>query len=161
MQYKKKVKVPSIFGIITGVLSFLIGITGIVVNYSASHYVSYEKYGGDAYTGIQNAAAATASNVSNLGDTVSNGFNVILVILGLAIIFFFMGNLFEMTAVSSYQFNPVPTVNQPNVQYPVTNTQFQSVQTPSVQTANDSANVTSPNPVTATYAQPNSQNNTL
>lgn len=54
----------------------IIGITIIFlgVNIPDDSYVSYsgdsseiEKYGGDAYTGIQNAAATTANNVNELG----------------------------------------------------------------------------------------------
>lgn len=33
---------------------------------SSGSYESYKSYGGDAYTGIQNAAAQTANNVKNL-----------------------------------------------------------------------------------------------
>ena len=34
------------------------------------NYVSYLTYGGDAYTGMQNAAAATANNVQSLQNTI-------------------------------------------------------------------------------------------
>ncbi len=37
-------------------------------------YESSERYGGDAYTGIQNAAAQTANNVEQLSTIVSEGF---------------------------------------------------------------------------------------
>jgi len=37
-------------------------------------YESNERYGGDAYTGIQNAAAQTANNVERLSTIVSEGF---------------------------------------------------------------------------------------
>ena len=33
---------------------------------SAGRYMGFETYGGDAYTGIQNAAARTANNVQDL-----------------------------------------------------------------------------------------------
>ncbi len=40
--------------------------------YSSYDNVSYEYYGGDAYTGIQNAAVSTRDNVIGAGSTVRN-----------------------------------------------------------------------------------------
>lgn len=42
----------------------------------------YKSYGGDAYTGIQQAAAQTANNVFDLAEIVQNGLASILLIHG-------------------------------------------------------------------------------
>ena len=47
-----------------GILSFVF----IDYAYYSSTYEDNNTYGGDAYTGIQNAAAQTANNVSNVGE---------------------------------------------------------------------------------------------
>lgn len=53
-------------------------------------YMEFDKeYGGDAYTGIQNAAAQTASNVKNLAEATKNGFAFLLIAIGLIAIFYF------------------------------------------------------------------------
>ena len=44
----------------------------------AEKYISYEYYGGDAYTGIQQAVADTGNNVRGLSSTVSTAGNEIL-----------------------------------------------------------------------------------
>ena len=46
-------------------------------------------YGGDAYTGIQNAAAQTANNVQDLAEIAAMGFGFLLISLGLFMIFYF------------------------------------------------------------------------
>ena len=64
-------KVNAIVKLITNVLSILItfifGICLITTEFSGE-YESNSSYGGDAYTGIQNAAATTANNVDDLGE---------------------------------------------------------------------------------------------
>ena len=51
-------------------------------------YVSKNYYGGDAYTGIQHAAAETGQNVRDLARINRFGFGSILLIGGLALIAF-------------------------------------------------------------------------
>ena len=43
-------------------------------------------YGGDAYTGIQNAAATTSKNVKELAGIVQFGFGSILLVMGLGLV---------------------------------------------------------------------------
>ena len=45
-------------------------------------------YGGDAYTGIQNAAATTSKNVRDLAGIVQFGFGSILLVMGLTLVGF-------------------------------------------------------------------------
>ena len=44
-------------------------------------YESRSMYGGDAYTGIQNAAAATSKNVKELAEIVQFGFGSVLLVI--------------------------------------------------------------------------------
>ena len=75
------------------VLFIIIGILAIVLSYVAydsyiGAYESSESYGGDAYTGIQNAAAQTANNVKALAEIVAFSTGSILLISGLFMIVF-------------------------------------------------------------------------
>ena len=52
---------------------------------SSSYTGSWEEslaYGGDAYTGIQNAAAQTANNVTYVGDILAEGFSYLFLLAG-------------------------------------------------------------------------------
>lgn len=74
-------------GIFSGFLSVLFGIIMFFLNTGYSE--QSEMYGGDAYTGIQNAAAQTANNVLAMGTIVKIGFAFLLISLGLIAIFYF------------------------------------------------------------------------
>ena len=63
-----------VFAIVTGILSV------IMFDSSAIGYTAHEAYGGDAYTGIQNAAADTANSVRRLNDDICVGFGSILLV---------------------------------------------------------------------------------
>ena len=89
----KKIFNYTLIGI--GVLSIIFAILCFVLNgeFGSCYYVGQQVYGGDAYTGIQNAAAATASNIDALNESVETlancikiGFGFVLLILGLLII---------------------------------------------------------------------------
>ena len=80
-----------------GVLCIIFSILCFVLNLETftGVTISAEKYGGDAYTGIQNAGAATANNVYWLTDcvvllskTVRMGFGFTLLVTGLLVILF-------------------------------------------------------------------------
>ncbi len=49
-------------------------------------YESRSMYGGDAYTGIQNAAAMTSRNVKELASIVQFGFGSVLLVMGLSLL---------------------------------------------------------------------------
>lgn len=74
------------------VLLLLTGVLSIILSFGISNsswvaYVENITYGGDAYTGIQNAAAQTANNVKVLISTLEYGLSSILLIGGLSLIF--------------------------------------------------------------------------
>lgn len=77
-----KSKIVGIALIVLGIVSI---IWGLSLNYSGISS-SAKSYGGDAYTGIQNAASTTANNVRELGETVCSGLKGILVVIGGVII---------------------------------------------------------------------------
>ena len=73
----------------------IVGLTIITLGFiiAGNSYVNYggkssdiEKYGGDAYTGIQNAASTTANNVNELGDVVAEIYSDFKSILGIMVI---------------------------------------------------------------------------
>ena len=63
-----------------GILSIILAIVCFVLN-TGDTEINYT-YGGDAYTGIQNAAAQTARNVKALASITKVGFGSILLISG-------------------------------------------------------------------------------
>lgn len=73
------------------VLFILIGILSIGLSISCfkadtGDFVRKESYGGDAYTGIQHAAAETGQNVRALAKITSKGFGSVLLISGMTLI---------------------------------------------------------------------------
>ena len=81
----------NIVGIISGVLSIIFSF--VVKGMPIGLYEFSETYGGDAYTGIQNAAAQTAVNVYYLADIVRTGLFALLLVLGIALICFFLSRM--------------------------------------------------------------------
>lgn len=71
--------------ILPGLLYIIVGVVAIVwglsLNYNGTSTDS-KTYGGDAYTGIQNASAKAANNINRLGDTVCVGLKGILIVIG-------------------------------------------------------------------------------
>ena len=109
-------KIICIIGIIVGIFVTYLGISYEPYNYvdyfGSDLYVNEQKktYGGDAYTGIQNAAvesalasAETANNINALGETVSKGFNKTLNEINKinCLLLAFAG--FSMVLISSYK----------------------------------------------------------
>ncbi len=81
----------SIAGIFDGVLSIVFGI--IIAVLKKGFYVVTESYGGDAYTGIQNAAAYTGENVRILIDCVKTIGSFMFIVAGLLLIIVFTKKL--------------------------------------------------------------------
>lgn len=76
-----------ILGVIGGFISIILGL--VVSGMSIGSYRSSITYNGDAYTGIQNAAAQTANNVQDVADILNTGISSLLVVLGIAMIAYF------------------------------------------------------------------------
>ena len=76
---------------IAAILFVIIGIVAIVMSFEAydlptGGYESSSAYGGDAYTGIQNAAAQTANNVRYVTEAVGYVGGSLLMVTGLILI---------------------------------------------------------------------------
>lgn len=86
--------VVCVLGIVLGLVLTVVGFT----TYDSSLYGDYiasESYGGDAYTGIQNAAADTANNILSLEWTVREISGVVLIGFGLVTVLYFVLKVFE------------------------------------------------------------------
>jgi hypothetical protein len=77
-------KLLKIFGICLGVLAIVFSL--VVFSGSVGYYESSQTYGGDAYTGIQNAAAQSANNIMYVGETVQMALGFFLLIQGLVML---------------------------------------------------------------------------
>ena len=74
----------SILFILVGIVS--IGLSVSCFNADDGDYVEKYCYGGDAFTGIQHAAAETGQNVRALTKVATKGFGSILLVGGLSLI---------------------------------------------------------------------------
>lgn len=79
-------KFRSIVLIVVGIIALFLSIKCFSID--DLDYATKSMYGGDAYTGIQNAAAATSKNVKELASIVQFGFGSILLVMGLGLIGF-------------------------------------------------------------------------
>lgn len=85
--------IASIGGMVAGVLSIILGL--VLRSAYNGYYVMSETYGGEAYTGIQNAAADTGNNVMYLAKVVQDGISYLLIAIGIVVIFGFIFKLYE------------------------------------------------------------------
>ena len=77
--------------VVVGVLSIILGFCAFGAD--TGYHENNNTYGGDAYTGIQNAAAQTANNLVDLADLTAFGFGSILLIGGLVLVLVGINNL--------------------------------------------------------------------
>lgn len=82
-----------ILGIVIGLFSAVMGF--ITYGLYDGGWEMSQSYGGDAYTGIQNAAAQTANNVQALADIVQFVGGTLLVVLGFTLILVFVKKLLK------------------------------------------------------------------
>ena len=92
---KKGKLICSIIGAVGGFISIILGF--VVSGMSTGSWESNSSYGGDAYTGIQNAAAQTANNVQDLAEILKTGMSSALIIFGIAMIAYFGLKFFKNT----------------------------------------------------------------
>ena len=77
------------FHLVPSITSIVIGCIALIWGFNLTMYGTTESsksYGGDAYTGIQNAAAQTATNTYYIGEAVVDGFQAVLTVAGLTFI---------------------------------------------------------------------------
>ena len=75
-----KKNLRSILFVVIGAAAIILSIVAFQMN--NGYHESSQRYGGDAYTGIQNAAATTANNIRYLINVCRFGFGSILLIGG-------------------------------------------------------------------------------
>lgn len=76
-------KIKIIVNAIGAAISVIAAVIGIItVNDSSFLYSAINSYGGDAYTGIQNASAYAANNALSIGYMMQKGLTFLFVLLG-------------------------------------------------------------------------------
>lgn len=94
--------ISNAIGVVSGILSVIFGIYVKNDNYGTyPYYIAGESYGGDAYTGIQNAVAHTANNVRSVYFLAREGAMFLLIVIGLIAIAAFSTKLID--AVKAYK----------------------------------------------------------
>ena len=94
--------ISNAIGVVSGILSVIFGIYVKNGNYGTyPYYIADESYGGDAYTGIQNAVAHTTNNVRSVYFLAREGAMFLLIIIGLIAIAAFSTKLID--AVKAYK----------------------------------------------------------
>lgn len=73
-----------VLGMLSGFVSIIFSV--IIFCMDNGSWENSLQYGGDAYTGIQNAAAKTANNIQALCDVLKIGFGALLLVAGIVIV---------------------------------------------------------------------------
>lgn len=88
--------ISNAIGVVSGILSVIFGIYVKNGDYGTyPYYIAGESYGGDAYTGIQNAAADTGNNVKAVYHLIQNSAMFLLITIGLIAISVFFSKLIK------------------------------------------------------------------
>ena len=92
-QAKQAKKFIDISGLVVGFVAILLG--ACVHGMKTGSFESSYQYGGDAYTGIQNAAAQNANNIKYLAEIVKTGMTFGLCVFGVALMLYFFRKLLQ------------------------------------------------------------------
>ena len=106
-----------VFGIILGVATIILAIC--VFDQTVGYYEGSNAYGGDAYTGIQNAAAQTANNVKYVGEMIRFALGSQMLVTGLAML---LGSLCIRTKEKVTAPTPVKMASAPQPYAPAPST---------------------------------------
>lgn len=98
-----------IIGVAAGIISVVLSF--IVFGMNTGVYELAAKYGGDAYTGIQNASAQTANNIIYLSKILQQGLGGILLVGGLALIACFGKKVFDAYNDEKQSFTAMVSTN--------------------------------------------------
>lgn len=120
-------------GVLTGIVAVITALVMLfsgggsaakLSNMSTGTYTSYSFYGGDAYTGIQQASADAARNVKTQSDIIIAGFQQLaasmpsfaplLLFFGLALIFHFGGLLHDFKARDQFEAAVLKKITDPS-----------------------------------------------
>lgn len=107
MNKKKDInEVGNIIGFVAAIISLVTGVVMLALD--SGNYSSHQAYGGDAYTGIQNAGATTADNVQALAVIAKCGFAFVLIVTGLTLLAIFLPKV-VMAKRNKVSYIPNPT----------------------------------------------------
>lgn len=86
----------------TSIATIISGIVSVVMSFTTFFWMGdsrtiHQQYGGDAYTGIQNAAADAANNISSLNDTIVFCTFSLLLVIGITLIAIGAARLVDLT----------------------------------------------------------------
>ncbi len=84
----------SITGIVIGVIIIIVGLVNFNLSYNGTG--SKEIYGGDAYTGIQQASAQSATNTYHVLEVVQNFSKIATIITGILVILHYTFELIKV-----------------------------------------------------------------
>ena len=84
----------SITGIVIGVIIIIVGLVNFNLSYKGTEL--RERYGGDAYTGIQQASAQTATNTYHVLEVVQNFSKIATIITGILVILHYTFELIKV-----------------------------------------------------------------
>ena len=114
---KKTDLIFSIAIIAVGVLAIVFAVLSLFSGSNNSLYtMDFERYGGDAYTGIQNAAARTANNIYHLNKNLISMFSIFgygLMVVGLLVVLYGAKKLLN-TVLASKKTTAIETSAQAN-----------------------------------------------
>lgn len=125
----KKLKGRRLF-IVVGIVAIILAIC-CANKFVPTASMLMETYGGDAYTGIQNAAAKTANTVCYLADVTRFGFSSVLSVMGLMSIAYGLGDIKkkeEKTILNRENSFAQPNYNVMANQQPYVQSEIQSVE---------------------------------
>ena len=88
-----KDKLLSIVGIIGGIVS--LAFSASVYKLDVGSTVRQQTYGGDAYTGIQNAGATAATNIVYMNTILRTGLSALLAVIGIHMICYYTMHLLD------------------------------------------------------------------
>lgn len=89
------------FGLTCSIVGVMGGFISMFLAYAVSKMDTGSRelnraYGGDAFTGIQNATAQTANNIQDLAEIIKTGISYALIVFGIAMIAYFGIKLFKI-----------------------------------------------------------------
>lgn len=110
MKKMNKDQIVSIIGVASGILSIIFSFAVLCFN---TGYAEMDvSYGGDAYTGMQNASAQAANNIKYLADCMRFGIFAILFIAGLLAVCAFLMKWFKCEKVKNEEENVKASENE-------------------------------------------------
>ena len=108
-------KLLKTFGIILGVMAIIFSF--VIFGQNLGYRQGLITYGGDAYTGIQNASASAANNILSVGKMLSFALGSQMLLFGLAILFVSLCIRVDDQDSATHSFK-VPEIKVPEIKVP-------------------------------------------